>query len=80
LLYISQITTLSLNKSRLPRNVYRNLNRPSRSKNGLSIFSEFANEVYNEGVNNVNSSGGIQDGGGPLTLSINCDNVDGVGW
>lgn len=70
MLYISQITTLSLNKSRLPCNVYRNLNRPSRSKNGLSIFNEFANQVYNEGVNNLNSSGGIQDGGGPLTLSI----------
>jgi hypothetical protein len=33
---------------------------PSKSK---AIFGEFAKEVSNEGVNNRNSSGGIQDGG-----------------
>lgn len=69
-LLISQLNNLSCHQGRIPRNIARNLQRPTRSKHGMEIFGEFAKEVYHAGTNNPNHSGGdVQEGGGPQTLT-----------
>lgn len=68
---VSQIENLFLHRSTLPHNIQRSLSRPSRSKQGLEVFDSFAREVYHEGVQNPSTpGGGIQEGGGPLTMAI----------
>lgn len=53
----------------LPKNLQRNLLRPTRCLLGAEVWTT-ANEIYQSGTNNPNWNGGdLMDGGGPLTLT-----------
>lgn len=70
LLAISKLENLHNHEGSMPQNISRNIKRPTRSKNGIEIFGNFAERVYSAGTNNPNHPGGeVEEGGGPQTLT-----------